>query len=133
MSRDCPFCGLIEAGEYEQDHGPVVRFEPLNPVTPGHMLFVPVDHIEHGGGGAATDVGTAMRFAQHYGVRRGEDFNLIVSSGPTATQTVPHVHVHYVPRRKGDGLGLPWAVAGLSNADEQTLCAAGFPPLEPPR
>lgn len=109
---ECPFCQRIEKQEFEQDHGPVVRFEPLNPVTSGHMLFVPVDHIEHGGGGAATDVGTAMRFAQHYGVRRGEDFNLIVSSGRAATQTIAHVHIHYVPRRTDDGLPLPWDQGG---------------------
>ena len=34
--------------------------------------------------------------------------NLITSIGPAATQTVPHLHLHLVPRRPGDGLPLPW-------------------------
>lgn len=37
-----------------------------------------------------------------------DDFNLITSSGRWATQTVKHLHIHYVPRRKDDGLTLPW-------------------------
>jgi len=37
-----------------------------------------------------------------------EHFNLITSSGQYATQTVHHLHIHYVPRRPGDGLTLPW-------------------------
>jgi histidine triad (HIT) family protein len=37
------------------------------------------------------------------------DYNLITSGGREATQTVMHAHVHYVPRRRGDGLKLPWS------------------------
>lgn len=36
------------------------------------------------------------------------DMNLITSRGPAATQTVPHLHLHLIPRREGDGLTLPW-------------------------
>jgi diadenosine tetraphosphate (Ap4A) HIT family hydrolase len=107
MNTDCPFCGRIQCGEYEHLywdlHGDVVRFEPLNPVTPGHMLFVPVQHAEHPDWSA---VSRAMGWAAQYGC--ADDFNLITSSGAAATQTVPHIHIHYVPRREGDGLHLPW-------------------------
>jgi diadenosine tetraphosphate (Ap4A) HIT family hydrolase len=33
---------------------------------------------------------------------------MITSAGPAATQTIKHLHVHYVPRHAGDGLSLPW-------------------------
>ena len=33
---------------------------------------------------------------------------LIVVCGAEATQTVPHLHIHIVPRRAGDRLTLPW-------------------------
>lgn len=49
-----------------------------------------------------------MESAAAYGEAMGTDFNLITSAGAAATQTVAHLHVHYVPRRTGDGLGLPW-------------------------
>ncbi len=102
---DCVFCQRIDAYDYEQSYGNVVRFEPLNPVTPGHLLFVPAWHVEHPSGEA---IRAAMFRAELYGDNRGEDFNLITSSGSAATQTIPHIHVHYVPRRAGDGLHLPW-------------------------
>jgi histidine triad (HIT) family protein len=39
----------------------------------------------------------------------GIDCNIITSVGSAATQTVRHLHVHVVPRRRGDGLQLPWS------------------------
>lgn len=43
--------------------------------------------------------------------------NIITSRGSAATQTVYHLHLHVVPRREGDGLGLPWT-------DRQRGCEA---------
>jgi diadenosine tetraphosphate (Ap4A) HIT family hydrolase len=106
LDPDCPFCRRIDADEFDYEyHASVVRFEPLNPVTPGHVLFVPIWHAEHPNPEAMRG---AMSYAEQYGGEQGEDFNLITSSGPAATQTIPHIHVHYVPRRQGDGLTLPW-------------------------
>ncbi|MGC0144445.1 HIT family protein [Pseudactinotalea sp. Z1732] len=104
---ECPFCDRIQRGDHRDDCGAptVVHFEPLNPVTPGHMLFVPQWHTKHPDADAVAE---AMRSAVRHAEDRGEDFNLITSSGPAATQTVEHVHVHYVPRRADDGLPLPW-------------------------
>jgi diadenosine tetraphosphate (Ap4A) HIT family hydrolase len=109
---DCPFCKRIAAGEYDSwgDEPDVVFFEPLNPVTPGHRLFVPVRHVED----ALTDPYTtaitmeiASRWAQR-GYAGSRDCNLITSVGGAATQSVSHLHVHLIPRREGDGLALPW-------------------------
>lgn len=106
MNPTCPFCNRIRRGEYEMAaRWGVVRFEPLNPVTPGHMLFLPGTHFEHP---APHAVGEAMECAEQYAQEKGGDFNLITSSGPAATQTIAHLHIHYVPRREDDGLTLPW-------------------------
>ncbi|MFE6860962.1 HIT family protein [Nocardia sp. NPDC057668] len=105
-SRECVFCGRIVRGEFDREYAfGVVRFAPVNPVVAGHMLFVPRAHAEHPDADA---VGRSMAAAESYGGERQADFNLITSSGVDATQTVPHIHVHYVPRRSGDGLALPW-------------------------
>lgn len=103
----CPFCVKIDNWDFEESYASrtVVRMEPLNPVTPGHMLFVPGYHSIHPDAGG---IRSAMAYAEKYAGAKGEDFNLITSSGPSATQTIEHVHVHYVPRRPGDGLMLPW-------------------------
>lgn len=102
----CPFCKRISHFDFDRMYGSVVvRFEPLGPVTPGHMLFVPSWHAEHPDVRA---VRAAMGYAESYAQTQGEDYNLITSSGEAATQTIDHIHVHYVPRREGDGLHLPW-------------------------
>ena len=110
----CVFCDKIAAGGDE--HGPVmdtadagtVMFEPLNPITPGHMLFVPRGHMpdaaEH-----PWVTGKTAQVAAAYAFVMAEPFNLITSAGTAATQTVRHLHWHYVPRRDGDMLTLPWS------------------------
>lgn len=108
MTAACPFCARITAGEYIDRSYDVVWFEPLNPVVQGHMLFVPLLHIEHGDLSGPIKAGRAMQAAAEWGAYRGEEFNLITSYGAAATQTVPHIHAHYVPRREGDGFTLPW-------------------------
>ena len=109
----CPFCGRIRRGEYESwsENPSVVWFEPLNPVTPGHMLFVPVRHVTGAGDpqNGAYEAGHAMEHAARWAQRNTvQAFNLITSVGPEATQSVYHLHVHLVPRREGDSLPLPW-------------------------
>lgn len=111
----CPFCQRIDQGEFHivEPDGSAVRLAPLNPVTPGHMLFVPHRHAEHPDIDAVAD---CMAAAEWWAGRQGEDFNLITSSGSAATQTVPHLHIDYVPRREVDGLHLPWT--GQHTADQ---------------
>lgn len=111
MSNDkagCPFCEIVQRGghayEYVGDY--IITFVPLNPVTPGHRLFVPIWHVEHPNpylAGRAAE--TAVDYAGRHGIR---SYNLITSAGAAATQTVDHIHTHLVPRREGDGLHLPW-------------------------
>jgi histidine triad (HIT) family protein len=104
---DCPFCDRIAAGDYDHSDPNAVVFEPLNPVTPGHRLIVPRQHVESAAVNAMVTAQT-MIFASELAAALGEDCNLITSIGPAATQTVRHLHIHLVPRREGDGLHLPW-------------------------
>jgi histidine triad (HIT) family protein len=107
---DCVFCEIIrtETAEGFTRYGETaVSFIPLNPVVPGHRLFVPVRHARD----ISVDPGygtPAFYWAARWGQEKNEDFNLINSRGTLATQTIWHTHVHYVPRREGDGLMLPW-------------------------
>lgn len=115
----CVFCLRANQGQYDFTHGAgtsrVVSFEPLNPVTPGHRLFVPANHVEVSDvrfGDAAADVMKAVSqyrwFDRFDSSHLTEDFNLILNGGPLASQTIAHMHWHYIPRRKDDGLILPW-------------------------
>lgn len=116
---DCPFCDRIADGDYEaftdeSNFPSVVWFEPLSPVTPGHMLFVPTRHVKDALADpyvtAITAEIAARWWARNWAARGDcdQDCNLITSVGEYATQTVWHLHFHLVPRRAGDGLHLPW-------------------------
>src|SRR6266498_1808009 len=100
---DCVFCERITEGDYEGWDFGCVWFEPLNPVTPGHMLFVPIEHVT-GAYQSISATGSVFAVAAFFAKHQEDHFNLITSAGSAATQTVEHLHVHYVPRREGDGL-----------------------------
>jgi histidine triad (HIT) family protein len=104
---NCPFCVKIQERSVKSEGPYVVSFVPLNPATPGDMLFVPRVHVP--------DAGTMPRLTAEvmyhacmYAAQQGKDFNIITSAGMDASQTVFHLHIHYVPRTKDDGLTLPW-------------------------
>ncbi len=113
---DCVFCQII-AGDapavtvYEWDD--TVAFLPSpdkhgnRGCTPGHTLFVPRLHVVDAADRPRITGQVAERAAQ-YASETGQPFNLITSAGAVATQTVFHLHWHFVPRRPGDGLHLPW-------------------------
>jgi histidine triad (HIT) family protein len=93
----------------------VVTIEPLNPVTPGHVLVVPRRHVRDAKENEWVTADVMRRVAQYlkYGpypdVQPIGPANIITSCGAEATQTVFHLHVHVIPRRAGDGLKLPWS------------------------
>lgn len=122
---DCPFCQRIAADEFDGHvRRACVTFEPLNPVTPGHRLVVPITHFER----AEDDperTSWAFRLAAELAREKGlASFNLITSAGTAATQTVKHLHVHLVPRRPGDGLHLPWTGQKSGEAERAFLDAS---------
>lgn len=111
MTARCVLCDYQPTTEtpilYDWPDTFVIR--PLAPVVPGHVLVIPKAHVYTAADEpmvTATTFGRAAMWPQFHG--RDEAFNLITSVGPEATQTVFHLHVHYVPRHAGDGLALPW-------------------------
>jgi histidine triad (HIT) family protein len=108
---DCVFCrivhGTAEASIVHQD-GELVAFCDLNPVNPGHLLIVPT---RHGTGLADLDESAGSRMlllAQRLAAAlrrtglRCEGVNLLLADGEAAGQEVFHVHLHVLPRYRGD-------------------------------
>lgn len=123
LPEPCPFCKRIEACDLLMDRAVPEAgfFPPLNPVTRGHLLVVPLRHVRD----AAEDpflTGHVMVLASRLAAKMG-DCNLITSVGPAATQTVLHLHIHVVPRRPGDGLMLPWTGQSRPAPDSPSLTA----------
>lgn len=106
----CVFCEIVRNDAHHQilrKHYGCIVIEPLNPVTPGHLLVIPTHHVDN----AATVpviTGATMAAASEE-ARAVGGCNIITSVGPSATQTVPHLHLHIVPRKINDGLLLPWS------------------------
>jgi histidine triad (HIT) family protein len=111
----CPFCA-IAAGEAEAevvlDEPNVIGFLDVRPVFPGHVLLVPRSHHE-----ALPDLpadlipdlfGASQRVAQALVDGLGADGSFVAINN-TVSQSVPHLHVHVVPRKRKDGLrGFFW-------------------------
>lgn len=90
----------------------VVAFLDIHPWRPGHTLVVPRAHAVRLGELAPADRAALASgaFAVAAALRASElpcdDLNLWLADGPAANQTVAHVHMHVVPRRRGDTLRL---------------------------
>jgi histidine triad (HIT) family protein len=108
--RGCVFCdivaGVASAHTVYEDQF-LVAFLDHRPLLPGHVLVVPRTHYETLGDLPVDEVAPLFRVVQRLA--------LAVEVGLTAdgsfvainiriSQSVPHLHVHVVPRRKGDGL-----------------------------
>lgn len=113
----CVFCDLLEtkdAVDFQRHPRSVYSFVPLSPVTPGHRLFIPRHHFSDASE-AEVQAGKVMEAASEWARLRKMHFNLITSGGEYASQTIFHFHLHYVPRREGDGLLLPWSTQKKEN------------------
>jgi histidine triad (HIT) family protein len=108
MKDGCVFCDYAGPSPVLEDYDAAFVIEPMNPVTPGHVLVIPREHVSNFAEDGFVS-GTAMSYAWCYMTEaKVGPCNIITSVGREATQTIDHLHVHIVPRREGDGLALPW-------------------------
>ena len=106
----CAFCEIVAGrapATVTAEWAEALAIIPLGPVISGHTLIIPRHHVTDAADDPAVTAITVLRAAE-YARDRGCPFNLITSTGSEATQTVFHLHLHYVPRAAGDGLALPW-------------------------
>jgi histidine triad (HIT) family protein len=112
---ECLFCRIV-SGElpativYEDDNS--VAFLDHRPLFHGHTLLVPREHVETLDELSPKIVGPYFQAAQllSRAVESGmEAEGTFVAMNNRVSQSVPHLHVHVVPRRKKDGLkGFFW-------------------------
>jgi histidine triad (HIT) family protein len=89
------------------DEGSVLAFLDHRPLLPGHVLVVPKHHYETLGDLPEADVGPYFLAVQRLAraVEQGMQADgSFVAVNIRISQSVPHLHTHVVPRRKGDGL-----------------------------
>ena len=112
---DCVFCSIV-AGEVAADlvleTDQVVAFLDRRPLFKGHVLLVPREHVVTLPDLPATlrdpFLAAAQRIAGAMVAGLGAEGSFVAMNN-TVSQSVPHLHVHVVPRTKGDGLrGFFW-------------------------
>jgi histidine triad (HIT) family protein len=106
----CVFCEIV-AGSVAAyrvfDDAQTLAFLDRAPLLPGHVLVVPKAHLSTLGDLPADQVGPYFRAVQQLAVAVERGMNAdgsFVAANIRISQSVPHLHVHVVPRRKGDGL-----------------------------
>lgn len=102
----CAFCGLPqERIRGQNDHAVWIR--DAYPVSPGHSLVIPRRHVgsffevspeERTAMLALLDEARAAASAEY----QPDGFNIGINDGAAAGQTVPHLHIHLMPRYNGD-------------------------------
>ena len=108
---ECLFCQIVAKKVpafvvYDDDY--FLGFLDINPLSPGHTLLIPKEHIE-----TIFDMPeelaerllkVAKAIAGNMKNVSATGVNLINSSGKSAEQVVPHFHLHIIPRVEGDGI-----------------------------
>lgn len=108
MVEDCPYCRKMRTGEgVVAENELALAIKDEFPLNPGHTLVVPRRHV-----GDFFQLTEEEQAAIHALVRqmqaslqeqyRPAAFNVGLNNGPAAGQTIPHVHVHLIPRYLGD-------------------------------
>ena len=106
MSPPCPFCSLTaERVVQDSEHAVVIR--DGFPVSPGHTLIIVKRHVA-----SIFEVTDAERIDLMSLLAAARDdldrqfhpagYNIGINDGATAGQTVPHLHIHLIPRYPGD-------------------------------
>jgi len=115
VANSCIFCA-IAAGEAAADRvldeDGVSAFLDVRPLFKGHVLVVPKTHAETLADLPAAAIAPLFSAVQRIGVAvesaLGADGSFMAINN-RISQSVPHLHVHVVPRQKGDGLrGFFW-------------------------
>jgi histidine triad (HIT) family protein len=106
----CIFCKIV-AGKLPcfklLEDDTTIAFMDINPINPGHALAVAKGHwptVDVIPGDVLGDVArTAQKVAKAViGELKPNGVNLMQSNGAGAGQTVPHLHIHIIPRLSGD-------------------------------
>jgi histidine triad (HIT) family protein len=120
----CAFCELVAGGAaavVAEDAG-WVAFLDHRPLFPGHVLLIPRQHLETLYDLPAEFAGPFFQAAQK--VARAMETGLgaegsFVAINNRVSQSVPHLHVHIVPRKRKDGLkGFFWPRGKYASPEE---------------
>lgn len=101
--------GKVPASFVYQDEK-VSAFMDIQPINPGHVLVIPneqvasLSELDEETGAHLFRIGQRIAKALRQSSLQCEGVNLFIADGQAANQDVAHVHLHVLPRFRGDGL-----------------------------
>ncbi|HEV2056950.1 MAG TPA: HIT family protein [Methylomirabilota bacterium] len=113
---DCVFCmirdGKIPSAKVYDDER-TLAFMDINPLTRGHCLVATKAHAATLYDADVEDLKAAITTAKKVAgaLRKAfspDGLNVLQANGAAAFQSVPHFHLHLIPRWTGDGKGFDW-------------------------
>ena len=132
-TSSCLFCKIATGGVaarvvFEDDHS--LAFLDHRPVFPGHCLIIPKEHSETLSDLPGDQIAPFFKSVQRLAraVESGmEAHGTFVAMNNRVSQSVPHLHVHVVPRRRKDGLrGFFWPRYPYKSEAEADLVQAAI-------
>ena len=120
----CPFCDPVEDNVVDRNEL-ALALPDKYPVTDKHTLIIPIRHTPtyFDLGSAEQNACNQLLVAMQAKLREQDDsiagFNVAINEGDAAGQTIPHCHIHLIPRRTGDVLdptgGVRNVIPGMGN------------------
>lgn len=116
VDSNCIFCKII-AGEipsrtvYEDEGYKAIM--DVSPASKGHVIVLPKNHASNVFEISEEELSGAMIVAKKVAAMLKEKLgcdgvNILQNNGEAAGQTVFHLHVHVIPRYKGDTVNITW-------------------------
>ncbi len=109
---NCIFCKIVDGSapaHIVEENRDCMAIVPLDVEVDGHLLVLPKQHY-----GGIEDIpsdllGKLLQFIQEVCLdlklhRKFDGFNILNASGSAAQQSVPHFHIHILPRNENDGI-----------------------------
>lgn len=134
MNNNCIFCkpnNVIINGKYAYS-----RYDEF-PVSKGHCLIIPKRHVQSIfdlTDEELKDLYTILVQTYHYLIGSGymmDGYNVGINCGRAAGQTVEHLHIHLIPRYKGDVFDPTGGVRGVIPSKQSYKLYAGDEDWEP--
>ncbi|TXS92189.1 HIT family protein [Parahaliea maris] len=119
---DCPFCDIAQG----RSNGRILQENPCAfliadgfPITEGHSLIIPKRHVSSFFLTTEDERKSLLDLVDHAKSYLDQKFspdsyNIGINDGPSAGQTIPHLHIHLIPRYCEPGVdprgGIRWIV-----------------------
>ncbi len=104
MSSDCIFCRRVDL-VYQGD----LTFisQDKHPASPGHMLIIPNRHVPSYFDCTKEEIAELWDNVKHAKQmvekdHKPDSYNIGINVSKVAGQSVPHTHIHLIPRYEGD-------------------------------